>query len=112
MSRSRPQLTAYAGLVASVAAIALVLAPSWHWSALAGALLLAGVPAGAAVLCWIDCGDGLAQAGLTLVVSVAVFALSSTVMIWTHAWHPRALLALAGVGLVSCTARLAFRTDQ
>ena len=48
VSRSRTEVTAYVGIVASVVAAALVLAPSWHGSALVGALVLACVPAGAA----------------------------------------------------------------
>ena len=112
MSRSRPALTAYAGIVASVAAIAFVLATPWHSSALAGVLVLACVPAGAAVMCWIDSGEGFAQAGLTLVVSLAVFALASATMIWAAAWHPWALLALAGVSMASCLARLARGTKR
>jgi hypothetical protein len=106
LSRSRQELTAYAGVVASGAATALMLGTPWHWSALTGALLLACVPAGAAVMCWIDSGEGFAQAGLTLVVSLAVFALASAIMIWADAWHPWALLGLAGVGMASCLARL------
>ena len=106
MKRSRTDLTAYVGAAASVVALGLVLAVPWHPWALAGALLLACVPAGAAVMCWVDSGDFLAQAGLTLVVSLAIFALASATMIWVTAWHPRALLALAGVGLTSCAVRL------
>jgi hypothetical protein len=102
---SRTQLTAYVGIVASVLATAFVLAP-WHELSLAGALMLACVPAGAAVMCWVDSGEGLAQAGLTLVLSLAVFALANATMIWLAAWHPRALLVLAGLGTVSCLARL------
>ena len=112
MRRSRTEVTAYAGIVASVLATALVLAPSWHGSALVGALVLACVPAGAAVMCWVDSGEGFAQAGLTLVVSLAVFALGSAIMIWAAAWHPQALLALAGVGLASCLARLTRRVHR
>lgn len=103
----RTEATAVIGAAASVAAAALVLLPSWHSSALAGAFLLASVPAGAALMCWVDSGDGFAQAGLTLVLSLSIFALASASMIWTAAWHPRALLALAGAGLVSCVVRLA-----
>ncbi len=68
--------------------------------------MLACVPAGAAVMCWIDSGEGFAQAGLTLVVSLALFALVSATMIWAAAWRPWALLGLAGVGMASCLARL------
>jgi hypothetical protein len=112
VSRSRTELTAYVGITASALATGLVLAPSWHGSALVGALVLACVPAGAAVMCWVDSGEGYAQAGLTLVVSLAVFTLGSAIMIWAVAWHPRALLALAGVGIASCLARLMRRVDR
>src|ERR1039458_102716 len=67
MSRSRTELTAYAGILASIVAVALVLAAPWHPIALAGALLLACVPAGAAVMCWVDSGENAAQAGVVLV---------------------------------------------
>jgi hypothetical protein len=112
VSRSRTEVTAYAGIVASVLAAAPVLAPSWHGSALVGALVLACVPAGAGVMCWVDSGEGYAQAGLTLVVSLAVFAVFSALMIWAVAWHPHALLALAGAGLVSCLVRLMRRVHR
>lgn len=106
MSGSRTTATAYVGIIASVASASLVVGAPWHWLALAGALLLACVPAGTAVMCWVDSGEDVAQAGLTLVISLAVFALASAVMIWAAAWHPRALLTLAGVGAVSCLVRL------
>jgi hypothetical protein len=93
MSRSRTELTAYAGILASIVAVALVLAAPWHPIALAGALLLACVPAGAAVMCWVDSGENAAQAGLILMVSLA-------------AWHPQALFALAAASTVSCAFRL------
>ena len=112
MTHSRTRLTAYVGLILSAAAVSLVLSPPWHASALAGALLLASVPAGATIMCWIDSGNGLVQAALTLVVSVAVFALASTFMIWTSEWHPKALLALAGLGIVSCLIRLVPRAHR
>jgi hypothetical protein len=112
VSTPRTEVTAYAGIVASVSAVALVLAPAWHGSALVGALVLACVPAGAAVMCWVDSGEGFAQAGLTLVLSLAVFTLVSAMMIWAAAWHPHALLALAGVGLASCLARLTRRVRR
>lgn len=107
MMRSRTEVTAYAGIAASVAAVGLVLAAPWAWVALIGTGLLACVPGGAAVMCRLDSGDALAQAGLTLVLSLATFALASTAMIWAAWWHPRALLALAAVGAASCAARLA-----
>jgi hypothetical protein len=112
VSRPRTELTAYAGIVASVAAVVLALAGPWHWLTLAGGLTLACVPAGAAVMCWIDSGENLAQAALTLVLSLALFSLASTIMIWAAAWHPRALLTLAAASVVSCLARLARGVDR
>jgi hypothetical protein len=107
LRRSRTEATAYAGILGSAVAVALVDASPAPWLALLGALLLASVPAGAAVMCRIDSGDGVAQAGLTLVISLAVFALASAAMIWVAWWHPRALLTLAGLSVISCTLRLA-----
>ena len=81
-----------------------------HWPALLGALLAASVPVGAAVMCWLDSGDGFAQAGLTLVLSLASTAIFSAVLIWSAAWYPVALFAvllIAGTG--SCIARLIVR---
>ena len=105
-SGARTALTAWAGITASVVAVPLVLAVPGHWPALMGALLLACGPAGAAVMCWLDSGGGFTQAGLTLVLSLAVTAITSAVMIWLAAWHPGALLALAAVSVPSCLVRL------
>jgi hypothetical protein len=107
MVRSRPKVTAYVGVAASALAVALVVGSPWQGSALAGALVLACVPVGSAVMCWVDGGNAYVQAGLTLVLSLAAFALASSLMIWADAWHPFALLALAGVSAASCLARLA-----
>jgi hypothetical protein len=106
MSRSRTELTAYAGLSASALSVALVLGAPTAWLALVGALLLASIPAGAGVMCWIDAGENAAQAGLTIALSLTVLALASTIMIWLTAWHPRALLGLAGAAAISCVLRL------
>ena len=109
----RTELTAYAGILASGVAVALVLGAPWHVMALAGSLLLAAVPAGAAVMCWVDSGENVAQAGLILVVSLTAFSIASAIMIWTDAWHPQALFALAAASIVSCAARLQWgRTDD
>jgi len=107
MSRPRTELTAYVGVLASFIAVVLTLSAPWPGLALAGALTLACVPAGAAVMCWIDSGENVAQAALTLVLSLALFSLASAAMIWAAAWHPRALLVLAAASAVSCMARLA-----
>ncbi len=106
MSRPRTELTAYAGLASSVLAVVLVLGAPTPWLALIGALLLACVPAGAAVMCWIDSGENAAQAGLTLALSLTVVAAASALMIWVAVWQPRALLALAGAAAISCALRL------
>ena len=107
VGESRTAMTAWAGIAASIVAVALVLVGSGRWLALAGALLLACVPVGAAVMCWFDSGDGFAQAGLTLVLSLAITAIVSAVMIWLATWHPSGLLAaFPAVSLVSCVVRL------
>lgn len=109
---SRTEQTAYAGILCSVVAVALLLSAPWHWLALAGALMLACVPAGAAVMCWVDSGEDAAQAGMTLVLSLAVVAIASALMIWTAAWHPSALYVLAGASTVSCATRLWQRVSR
>jgi hypothetical protein len=103
--RSRTGLTAWAGIAISVAAVILLVVPG-RGPRLAGAFLLACGPVGAAVMCWVDSGEGLVQAGLTLVLSLAATAVVSAVMIWLTAWQPRALFAFAVIGVVSCAARL------
>jgi hypothetical protein len=103
--RTRTGLTAWAGIAASVAAVALLAVPG-RAPNLAGAFLLASVPVGAAVMCWVDSGEGLVQAGLTLVLSLAVTAIVTAIMIWLTVWQPRALFAFAVIGVVSCAARL------
>jgi hypothetical protein len=112
MNGSRTARTAQVGTLASAAAAALVLLSLSPATAFIGALTLACVPSGAAVMCWIDSGEDAAQAGLTLVLSLSVFAAASSIMIWAAGWHPRLLVALAGVGLASCVARLLFRGRQ
>jgi hypothetical protein len=102
---TRTGLTAWTGIAASVAAVALLVAPG-RGPELAGAFLLACVPIGAAVMCWVDSGEGVVQAGLTLVLSLAATAIVTACMIWLTVWQPRALYAFAAVGLVSCAARL------
>jgi drug/metabolite transporter (DMT)-like permease len=106
MSRPRTEFTAYVGLISSFLAVVLVLTSPTPWLALIGALLLACVPAGAAIMCWIDAGENAAQAGLTLALSLTVLALASSIMIWLAAWHPRLLLVLAALAALSCALRL------
>lgn len=106
MTQSRTALTAWVGILASVAATLLVLVGPWNWLNFTGALLLACIPSGAGIMCWIDSGEDTAQAGLVLVVSLSAFAIASTIMIWLSSWHPWALFALACASVISCTARL------
>lgn len=107
---SRVVATAWSGIGASILAALLILFGAGHWPGLLGAILAASVPAGAAVMCWLDSGDAFAQAGLTLVLSLATTAIFSAVLIWSAAWQPVALFAvflIAGAG--SCIARLVMR---
>jgi hypothetical protein len=99
-------VTAIAGIGASIVAILLIAAFSGHWPALAGALLIACVPPGAAVMCWVDSDYGVIQAGLTLTISLAVTAIVTAVMIWLTAWHPKALFAVTALSVLSCAIRL------
>jgi hypothetical protein len=106
VTRARTELTAYAGILGSLLAPTLVLAAPWQWLTLTGALVLACIPAGAAVMCWIDSGEDSAQAALTLALSLTAIALASALMIWTSTWQPHVLLVFALAGTVSCGARL------
>ena len=67
---------------------------------------MACVPAGAAVMCWVDSGDGVVQAGLTLVLSLAITGIAGAAMIWLHAWHPYALLAFPAACIISGVVQL------
>lgn len=107
---NRVLATAWSGIGASILAALLILFWAGHWPALLGALLAATVPVGAAVMCWLDSGDSFAQAGLTLVLSLAATAIFSAVLIWSAAWYPVALFAVfLIVGAGSCIARLIVR---
>jgi drug/metabolite transporter (DMT)-like permease len=103
--RTRTGLTAWAGIAASLAGVVLLAVPG-RGPRLAGAFLLACVPVGAAVMCWVDSGEGIVQAGLTLVVSLAATAIVSAAMIWLTVWQPSALYAFAVIGVASGAARL------
>jgi hypothetical protein len=104
--RVHAAVTAVAGICASIVAILLIVAFSGHWPALAGALLIACVPPGAAVMCWVDSDYGVVQAGLTLTISLAVTAIVTAVMLWLTAWHPKALFAITALSVLSCAIRL------
>ncbi|MGD0698886.1 MAG: hypothetical protein ABSA02_03275 [Trebonia sp.] len=99
-------VTALIGISASIVAILLLFTFPGHWPALAGALLIACVSPGAAVMCWVDSEDGVVQAGLTLTISLAVTAIVTAVMLWMTAWHPKALLAVTVLSVLSCAIRV------
>ncbi len=104
---ARTRLTAIIGVGSAALSEVLVAAAPPHWLKLLGVLLLACTSSGAAVMCWLDAGEPVAQAGLVLVISLAVFALTAGLMIWVSSWHPRAafgVLALASA--ISCMFRL------
>lgn len=103
---SRTRRTAYAGALASLGSIPLILVAPTPWLALLGALLLACVVPGAAIMCWIDAGEDAAQAGLTLALSLSLFAICAALMVWAASWQPRALLLLAAGALVSAGLRI------
>ena len=105
-SSALSERTAYAGILAIAMAVPLVSVTSGHWPALIGALLLACASPGSAIMSWIDTGIGTIQAGLTIVLSLAVTAITSAAMIWLSAWHPKLLFVLAFVSLLSCMRRL------
>jgi hypothetical protein len=99
-------VTAVVGICASIVAVLLLVAFSGHWPALVGALLIACVPPGAAVMCWVDSDFGVIQVGLSLTISLAVTAIATSVMIWLSAWHPKALFAITALSVLSCAVRL------
>jgi hypothetical protein len=103
---TRTEPTALVGISISVSVLILVLLVPGHGPALAGALLMACVPAGAAVMCWVDSGDGVVQTGLTLVLSLAITGIAGAAMIWLHAWHPYALLSFPAACIISGVMRL------
>jgi hypothetical protein len=112
VSSERRSVTAYAGSATVVVSVLLVTAAPAHWLKLIGALTFASIACGAGVMSWIDTGSLTAQAGMVLVVSLALFALIAAVMIWISAWHPvTAFVVIAAASLASCIARLVtFRT--
>lgn len=101
--RTLTGVIALAGLGASIIGTLLVLTMPGHWPALVGALLIASVPPGAAIMCWVDSGLGVVQVGLTLTLSLALTALTTASMLWVSAWHPKALLGLVLASGASCT---------
>jgi hypothetical protein len=103
---ARTEITALAGTASSMAAVCFVLLLPAHGPALLGALLMICVAPGATVMSWVDSGDGIVQAGLTLVLSLAITGITGAAMIWLHAWHPHALLAYPFACILSGIIRL------
>jgi hypothetical protein len=99
--------TAWLGIVVAVLAPAVVTVAGPGVAALAAVLAFAAAGAGPGVMCWIDAGDGYAQAGLVLVTSLAAFAFGATVLLWLGAWTPALLWALGAASALSCVIRLA-----
>jgi len=92
-------------LVGVLAPIVILLSP-WHALGLAATLLFVLAAVGSGVTCWIDAGDPIAQAVLTFMLGLAIFALAAVIMIWTHEWYPTVLLLLAVPTVLSCVTRL------
>ncbi|MGH2850595.1 MAG: lipopolysaccharide biosynthesis protein [Solirubrobacteraceae bacterium] len=107
VDRSRMIVTARIGLGVAVVAPLLIVAAPWNGLSLIAVLALAAAGFGPAVTCWIDTGDPVAQVALTVVISLAVFALTSALLIWAAWWHPVALLLLVLPTAASCVHRLA-----
>jgi drug/metabolite transporter (DMT)-like permease len=107
MLRERTRATAWVGAAITVLAVALVAVAPMHWLKLVGALLGACTAPGAALMAWLDAGDGAAQAGLTIGVSTAAFALIAGAMVWLSQWHPAIVFgAVAAICVCSCLVRL------
>ena len=109
VDRSRMIVTAWIGLGVAVLAPLLIVAAPWNGLSLIAVLALAAAGFGPAVTCWIDTGDPVAQVALTVIISLAVFALTSALLIWAAWWHPAALLLLVLPTAASCVHRLATR---
>ncbi len=98
---------AWAGLFIAACAPLIVLLTTDHTSRFAAMILFVGLVPGSAVMCWLDIGDGLSQAAVAIVISIASYALATTVLIWASAWHPDVVLLLLGVpAALSCLGRL------
>jgi hypothetical protein len=103
----RALATAWAGLLAGLLAPLVVLVSPWPALALLASLIFVLAGLGSGVACRWDAGEDFAQAALTLILSLTLFALAATIMIWLAAWHPVVLLALALPSVLSCLHLLA-----
>jgi hypothetical protein len=102
----RLRLTAWLGLGVAILAPVVVVAIPSQTAGLVAVIVFACAAAGCGVMCWIDAGDGAAQAGLIVVTSLAGFALASTALIWLHAWTPSLLWLVGAATAASCLSRL------
>jgi hypothetical protein len=107
VDRGRMIVTAWIGLGVAVLAPLLIFAAPWNGVSLIAVLALAAAGFGPAVTCRIDTGDPVAQVALTVIISLAVFALASALLIWAAWWHPAALVLLVLPTAASCVHRLA-----
>jgi hypothetical protein len=103
---SRAVMTALVGVVLATLPPLVVLVFGDGTPALVAVLVFAVGGSGPGILCWVDAGDGIAQAGLIVAASLTAFAMASTALIWLHTWTPALLWILAAASLLSCLARL------
>ena len=109
---SCPTATATAGLVLAVVPVVTAIISGHGTAALVAVLVFAVAGSGSGLVCWVDSGDGIAQAGLVVVASLTAFAAASTALIWLEAWTPSLLAILAGASAVSCAVRLTVARTQ
>jgi O-antigen/teichoic acid export membrane protein len=107
VDHSRMIVTAWIGVGVAVLAPLLIFLAPWNGLSLIAVLALAAAGFGPAVTCRIDTGDPVAQVALTVVISLAVFALASSLLIWAAWWHPAVLAVLVLPTGASCVHRLA-----
>ena len=103
---ARTAMTARVGLLVGTLAPIVVLVSPWSTVGLVAMLLFALAGLGSGITCRFDAGDPYAQAALTVTLSLALFALAATILIWLAAWHPVALLLFAIPSVLSCLQRL------
>lgn len=103
---ARTTATAWIGVLVGILAPIVILLSRWPTVGLAATLVFVLAGLGAGIMCWIDTGDGFAQAAVTGALGAAVFALAAVSMIWLAAWHPTVLLLLAVPSVLSCLSRL------
>jgi hypothetical protein len=101
-SYERTTITAWSGVFIGVLCPLIVWLRPLPALALLATLIFALAGLGSGISCRCDAGEGFAQAALTAMISLSLFALAATTMIWLSAWHPVVLLALAIPSVLSC----------